>query len=218
MPTVTVGNVSITPLQDPAILMDPRQFMPAHAEQFAAECKDQADERGLLPMSVTCYLVRSAGKNILIDTGLGPRRRPGFPRGKLDESLKAAGVDPSEIETIVHTHLHIDHVGWNTVDGRGRQTAGVLHEGAPSRAAEGTRPLDAAAVHGRARERPPGGVRGADDRPGPRGPRQRRGAARRAPDVHPDARPHAGPCGHRHHVRAASARSSLVTRATTRSS
>ena len=39
-------------------------------------------------MSITCYLVRSAGKSILVDTGFGPWRRPGFPRGRLDEALK----------------------------------------------------------------------------------------------------------------------------------
>ena len=116
MQKVTIGNVQITPLQDTSILMNPRQFMPEHGEQFATEFAHQADERGLMPMSITCYLLRSAGKNVLIDTGLGNRKRPGFPEGKLDESLKAAGIAPSEIDLVIHTHLHIDHTGWNTVD------------------------------------------------------------------------------------------------------
>jgi glyoxylase-like metal-dependent hydrolase (beta-lactamase superfamily II) len=113
---VTIGNVEITPLQDCAILMNPRQFMPEHGDAFAEEYKHQADERGLMAMSVTSYLLRSAGKNVLVDTGLGPRRRPGFPQGHLDQALKAAGVDPGDIDIVTHTHLHIDHTGWNTVD------------------------------------------------------------------------------------------------------
>jgi glyoxylase-like metal-dependent hydrolase (beta-lactamase superfamily II) len=116
MHTVNIGNVQVTALLDTGLLMDPRQFMPAHADEFATEYKHLADERGLMPMAITCYLVRSAGKNVLVDTGLGSRRRPGFPRGHLDESLANAGIAPGDIDIVLNTHLHIDHVGWNTVD------------------------------------------------------------------------------------------------------
>lgn len=116
MKTVTIGDVQVTPLPDTGLLMDPHQLMPNHADQLLAEYKDAANERGLVPMSVTCFLVRSEGQNILVDTGLGNRRRPGFPRGHLDESLTAAGLAPSDIDVVLNTHLHIDHVSWNTVD------------------------------------------------------------------------------------------------------
>ena len=116
MQKTTIGNVTITPLQDTAILMNPRQFMPDHGDEFAQQYAHLADERGLMPMSITCFLIRSAGKNVLVDTGLGNRPRPGFPKGKLDEALKAAGVAPSDIDTVIHTHMHIDHTGWNTID------------------------------------------------------------------------------------------------------
>src|SRR5690606_31011497 len=35
---------------------------------------------------------------------------------KLDQSMAAAGVSPEEIDIVLNTHLHVDHVGWNTVD------------------------------------------------------------------------------------------------------
>jgi glyoxylase-like metal-dependent hydrolase (beta-lactamase superfamily II) len=116
MQKVTIGNVEITPLQDASILMNPRMFIPEHGDEFATEYAHMADERGLMPMSVTCYLLRSAGKNVLIDTGLGPRKRQGFPGGKLDEAIKNVGLTPADIDVVIHTHLHIDHTGWNTFD------------------------------------------------------------------------------------------------------
>lgn len=120
MLTVKIGNVEISPLLDTNLLMNPHVFMPEHADQFLAEFGEGADSRGLLPMSVTTFLIRSAGKNILVDTGLGNRRRPGFPMGRLDGHMAEAGVSPAEIDIVIHTHLHIDHVGWNTyVDDNG---------------------------------------------------------------------------------------------------
>jgi glyoxylase-like metal-dependent hydrolase (beta-lactamase superfamily II) len=116
MKTVTIGNVEVTALLDTNLLMNPRTFLPTYADDIIREYGDILDERELMQVSITCYLIRSSGKNVLIDTGLGGRRRPRFPVGHLDESLKEAGIAADEIDTIVHTHLHIDHVGWNTVD------------------------------------------------------------------------------------------------------
>lgn len=116
MQSVSIGDVQVVPLLDTAILMNPRQFLPAQGDQFATEYAHLADERGLMPMAVTCFLVRSAGTNILVDTGLGGRRRPGFPQGHLPEAMQAAGLEPGDIDLVVNTHLHIDHVGWNTVE------------------------------------------------------------------------------------------------------
>ena len=98
------------------MLMNPERFFPSVAEKFISECGPLLDERGLFTLSVTCYLVESQGKRYLVDTGLGNRRRPGMPRGHLDETLVGAGIAAGEINTVIHTHLHIDHVGWNTVD------------------------------------------------------------------------------------------------------
>jgi glyoxylase-like metal-dependent hydrolase (beta-lactamase superfamily II) len=116
MTTVTVGNVQVTPVIDTPVLMNPQYFMPNHAEQMYAEYEHLLDERRLMRMSITCYLVRSDGRTLLVDTGLGNRRRPNFPRGHLDDSLEELGVDPGEIDIVLNTHLHIDHTGWNTVD------------------------------------------------------------------------------------------------------
>ncbi|GFM20789.1 MULTISPECIES: MBL fold metallo-hydrolase [Mycobacteriaceae] len=71
------------------------------------------------PLNVA--VVRSAGKIILIDSGLGTEF-PGFPRaGQLAARLDDAGIAPSSVTDVVLTHLHMDHIGGLLVDGlRGR--------------------------------------------------------------------------------------------------
>ncbi|MDA0256854.1 MAG: MBL fold metallo-hydrolase, partial [Chloroflexi bacterium] len=65
------------------------------------------------------FLLRLPGRSIVVDTGLGPgpHERLGGLRGALLDNLRAAGVEPVDIDTVLFTHLHGDHVGWNMVDG-----------------------------------------------------------------------------------------------------
>lgn len=64
-----------------------------------------------------CYLVRSAGSTILVDTGVGP---PGLwgdwtaeDEGLLPGALEDLGVRRDDVDIVFLTHLHIDHLGWN---------------------------------------------------------------------------------------------------------
>ena len=57
--------------------------------------------------SVNCYLVYSAGRLALIETGSGDYLLP--TAGKLQQNLKAAGVNPADIEAVILTHMHPDH-------------------------------------------------------------------------------------------------------------
>ena len=87
---------------------------------------DFADERGRLKMSIHALVVETPNRRIVVDTCLGNdkenRRIPTW--NKLQTSfladLAAAGYPREAIDTVVCTHLHVDHVGWNTmlVDGR----------------------------------------------------------------------------------------------------
>ena len=77
------------------------------------------DDQYRMPLGLNSLLVRSHGKLILIETGVGDKdgaRRQASPaeEGNLLSSLEALGVRPEEIDTVVNTHLHADHCGWNT--------------------------------------------------------------------------------------------------------
>lgn len=75
-----------------------------------------------VPMSLTCMLVRSRGKKILIDTGLGTKRKAEErerwrlvrAEGDLLQALAKLGISPQDIDIVINTHLHTDHCGGNT--------------------------------------------------------------------------------------------------------
>ena len=96
--------------------------------------------------SVNCYLVYSAGRLALIETGSGDYLLP--TAGKLQQNLKAAGVDPADIETVILTHMHPDHSAGLTDPKTGRE---VL----PQRRTGGA-PERTAALAGRRRHEPSG--------------------------------------------------------------
>jgi len=67
-----------------------------------------------------CFLLRAAGRTVLVDTGIGGVDSPAtwapLP-GRLAGELAAAGVVPADVDVVVLTHLHADHVGGSVVDG-----------------------------------------------------------------------------------------------------
>ncbi|MDR7342200.1 glyoxylase-like metal-dependent hydrolase (beta-lactamase superfamily II) [Pantoea alhagi] len=57
---------------------------------------------------INCYLIRGRGRTILVDTGAGMLNNVG---GQLKANLAAAGVSPDDVDTILLTHCHPDHIG-----------------------------------------------------------------------------------------------------------
>ncbi|MGP9022624.1 MBL fold metallo-hydrolase [Streptomyces sp. BR1] len=71
-------------------------------------------------VTLQTWVLRSAGRTIVVDTGVGNgRERPGSPRfhhwqGDFLGGLARAGVRPQDVDVVVNTHVHGDHIGWNT--------------------------------------------------------------------------------------------------------
>lgn len=64
------------------------------------------------------FLLTDERSAMLVDTGIGPAGGPAADwlgtTGRLPELLKSAGVEPVDIDTVILTHIHLDHAGWNT--------------------------------------------------------------------------------------------------------
>ncbi|MBI1734147.1 MAG: MBL fold metallo-hydrolase [Candidatus Rokubacteria bacterium] len=111
---VRVGHVEIMALSDGLLEFDLCNFFPTIPEErwqpYEAHLHDHH-----VRFNLGSYLIRSSGRTILVDTGLGPRPAdtPDVPWGRLLHDFQAKGVRPEDVDMVVMTHLHRDHVGWN---------------------------------------------------------------------------------------------------------
>ena len=64
-----------------------------------------------------CFVVKSQGKTILLDAGVGAWGLWRFGDGHLLDALAGLDVMPEEIDVVIPSHLHLDHIGWNTRPG-----------------------------------------------------------------------------------------------------
>ncbi|HYM02504.1 MAG TPA: MBL fold metallo-hydrolase [Stellaceae bacterium] len=85
-----------------------------------------ADENGKMRMNVQAFIVETPDRRIVVDTCIGnDKEGRGVPRwnklqGPFLADLAAAGHPREAIDTVLCTHLHVDHVGWNTMLVEGR--------------------------------------------------------------------------------------------------
>ena len=112
---ITVGNVDIKfvldmlpPPRDPSVMFpttDSHDWEPYH--DALEDCQ--------LQLYYGHFYLRSMGKTIMVDTGMGPGPHPSRANrtGDMINQLKISGVNPEDVDLVLITHMHIDHVGWN---------------------------------------------------------------------------------------------------------
>ena len=129
MHTMTIGAYSVgrvAELEFPAFAA--AEFLPASTPEMIAEASRALPGRisadGRLVMSFHSFVLKTGRYTIVIDTCCN-KSRPGreqFDKGKSDylQGLAGQGVKPEEVTHVMCTHLHWDHIGWNTrlEDGR----------------------------------------------------------------------------------------------------
>jgi len=127
--TLTVGNVEITILHDSEVALPfirtfpdvPREAWTPYMERYPDAYTKTVDGDDSLRVHFECYLVRSEGRTLMVDTGLGNansnpnvvEKIGGGVDGVLLAELQKAGFQAGDVDTVFLTHLHPDHVGWN---------------------------------------------------------------------------------------------------------
>jgi glyoxylase-like metal-dependent hydrolase (beta-lactamase superfamily II) len=125
-----VGRVKITKLVEMETVGSTRFILPAATNDEIRKLPwlipHFATEEGRLKMSIHSLVLETPSRRIVVDTGLGNdkqgRNVPTWNNRTTPflETMIAAGFPPDSIDTVLCTHLHVDHVGWNTkwVDGK----------------------------------------------------------------------------------------------------
>ena len=113
--TLRVGNVEILALIDAEAKAPVSALFPALTEQqVASQCEHLVDGCKNMQLTIPSFIVRSQGKTLLIDSGIGDKDRPFFPAGRLPDVLNEENIAVGDIDIVMATHIHIDHVGWHT--------------------------------------------------------------------------------------------------------
>jgi len=113
-----VGEIDVLVVSD-GVLPIPAPVLATNADPAvrAAWLDDMFLPPDVLDWPLNVVVVRSGGRTILIDAGLGVEF-PDFPRaGRSAQRLEAAGIDLASVTDVVLTHMHMDHVGGLLVDG-----------------------------------------------------------------------------------------------------
>ena len=110
-----VGDFTITAISD-GYLTASLDFLSNIDVADAAGMQRAAGQQQPSALHINCYVVRGAGRTILVDAGAGGIKQWG---GRLKDNLRLAGIEPAAIDTVLLTHAHPDHVG-GLVNGAGQ--------------------------------------------------------------------------------------------------
>jgi glyoxylase-like metal-dependent hydrolase (beta-lactamase superfamily II) len=116
---VQVGEIDVLVVSD-GVLTLPSEMLAHNADPGvrAAWMDDMFLPTDMLEWPLNVVVVRSGGRTILIDAGLGADPDLDLPRaGRLAMRLEAAGIDLASVTDVVLTHLHMDHIGGLLADG-----------------------------------------------------------------------------------------------------
>ncbi len=114
-----VGDIRITSLSDGRVVFDPRITFPEtpleHWEQYYDIFPEYFSKPYFL-LNLGAFVMRSSGKTLVADTGFGPHGQMlgADTPADLMNDFERKGIGTDEVDTVFLTHLHGDHVGWNT--------------------------------------------------------------------------------------------------------
>jgi len=110
-----VGSFEVTSLSDGTVGLHVEQILHAPAGRVAEALKQHHQETPL-ETSVNVWLINTGSRLVLVDAGAGTLFGPTL--GKLATQIRAAGYQPEQVDDILITHMHPDHVGGLAADGQ----------------------------------------------------------------------------------------------------
>ncbi|HKY90847.1 MAG TPA: MBL fold metallo-hydrolase [Nevskiaceae bacterium] len=111
-----LGDFEITVLLDGVLPLQPLQLLQNIPADEVRAHLERAFTAENVPTSVNAFLVNTGSRMVMIDAGTGSVFGPSL--GKLRDSLAASGYKPEQIDDILVTHMHGDHIGGLTIDGK----------------------------------------------------------------------------------------------------
>jgi glyoxylase-like metal-dependent hydrolase (beta-lactamase superfamily II) len=120
---LTIGAIDCQLLSDgEGIYTRDLLFNAAPPDELDVAVRGWEDEKGRIFTPYHCLLLRTGEKIAVVDTGLGDLAdQLEIPAGRLRESLTAAGVSPAEVDLVIVSHGHPDHIGGLTAETGGRR-------------------------------------------------------------------------------------------------
>jgi glyoxylase-like metal-dependent hydrolase (beta-lactamase superfamily II) len=107
---IKLGDFEVTAIHDGSLQFDPRQLLQDETGVLSSALNETLVDPHVVTISVSGFLVNTGKQLILVDAGTGGWWG-GPTLGKLLVNLRAAGYKPEEVDTVLLTHLHPDHVG-----------------------------------------------------------------------------------------------------------
>src|SRR2546427_5523360 len=109
---IRVGDVEIMALSDGMLEFDPCNFFPTIPRNDCRPYESHLTEEHKVRFNLGSYLIRSDGRTVFADPGLGPKPAdaPAAPWGQLMHDFQAFGVAPEDVGMVVVAHLHRDRV------------------------------------------------------------------------------------------------------------
>ena len=114
-----IGEVEVLPVIDGAGCELGREVLhrPGVADPWSCH-PGVLEPDGMLRLDLGGFLVRSGDRTVLVDAGVGRIDNGKYTGGGFLDALRGYGVAPEDVTDVVFTHLHFDHVGWATQQGR----------------------------------------------------------------------------------------------------
>ncbi len=131
--SLTLGDIRVTHIPAGTYWWDGGAFFGVVPKTLWSKHRPP-DELNRIEAAFNCYVIETANRRILVETGGGVRHDSRWKERTLmqspvvlGEALSKAGFEPESIDIVINTHLHWDHASGNTMDHQGRVLPALPH-------------------------------------------------------------------------------------------